>query len=71
MLRYLRRRATIRGPFGGSRQWTLVWAILMGVRLLRRLTKSKEDVVYSEELRPGESLLISGVDREPRIIGAR
>jgi hypothetical protein len=71
MLRYLRRRATLAGPLGGSRQWTFVWAVLVGVRLLRRFTRGKEEVVYSEVLHPGESLLISGDDREPRVIGAR
>lgn len=69
MLSYLRRRATVAGPLGGSRQWTFVWAVLVAARLLRRLTKPKEEVVFSERLRPGESLLISGDDREPRVIG--
>jgi hypothetical protein len=71
VIAFLRRRATVRGPLGGSRQWTLVWAILLGMRLLRRFTKHQPKVVFSEELQPGESLLISGDDREPRIIGGR
>lgn len=69
MFSYLRKRATMAGPLGGSRQWTIVWAVLVGARLLRRLTKPKVEVVFSETLQPGESLLISGDDREPRIVG--
>jgi hypothetical protein len=69
MFSYLRKRATLRGPLGGSRQWTIVWAVLLGVRLLRRFTKSKPEILLTETVRPGEALLISGIDREPRIIG--
>ena len=69
MFPYLRRRAMLRGPLGGSRQWTLLWAFLFGVRMLRRLTRSKPEILISETIKPGEALLISGVDREPRIIG--
>jgi hypothetical protein len=69
VLSYLRKRATLRGPLGGSRGWTTVWAVLLGVRLLRRLTKPKPEIAFSQTLRPGESLLISGDGREPRIIG--
>ncbi len=69
MLSYLRKRATMRGPLGGSRQWTLVWAVLVAARLLRRVTKPKPEILLTERLAPGESLLISGVDREPRVVG--
>ena len=69
MIAFLRRRATLKGPFGGSRGWTAVWAVLLGVRLLKRLASSKPEVLLREEVKPGESLLISGIDREPRIIG--
>jgi hypothetical protein len=60
MLSYLRRRAQMRGVVGGSRGWTILWAILMGARLLRRLTTDEEKVVYRHKLRPGESLVIRG-----------
>ena len=69
MLSYLRKRATLRGPLGGSRQWTIVWAVLLSVRLLRRLTKAKPEILLTETVRPGEVLMISGIDREPRVIG--
>lgn len=69
MIAFVRRRALLRGPFGGSRQWTVVWALLLAVRLVRRLTRDKPEVVLSETLRPGEALLLSSVDREPRVLG--
>ena len=69
MFSYLRKRATLAGPLGGSRPWTMVWAVLLAVRVLRRLTKSKPEILLTETVKPGEALLISGIDREPRIIG--
>ena len=69
MLSYLRSRATVRGPLGGSRQWTFVWAVLLAARVLRRLTKPKPEILLTETIKPGEALLISGIDREPRVLG--
>jgi hypothetical protein len=43
---------------GGSRGWTIVWAVLVGGRLLRRLTKDEPKVIFTRELRPGEALVI-------------
>lgn len=71
MLAFLRRRALVKGPFGGSREWTAVWAVLLGVRLLRRLTREKPEVLLCETLQPGESMLISGIDAEPQVIAGR
>lgn len=69
MFSYLRKRATLAGPLGGSRQWTIVWAVLVAARLLRRMTRSKPEILLTETIKPGEALLISGVDREPRVLG--
>lgn len=59
------------GPLGGNRRWTMVWALLFALRLVRRLTRPKPEVLYSEKLQPGQTLLISGDGREPRVIGGR
>jgi len=69
MFTVLRRRATLKGPFGGSRGWTALWAVLVGARLLKRLTSHKPEILLTETIHPGETLVISGIDREPRIIG--
>jgi len=69
MIPYVRRRAMVRGPLGGSRSWTYLWALLFAVRMIRRLTKSKPELLLSETIGPGQTLLISGIDREPKVIG--
>jgi hypothetical protein len=69
MVAFVRKRAVRRGPLGGSREWTIVWAVLLSARLLRRLTKAKPEVVFSQAIKPGESLLIAGDGGEPRVIG--
>lgn len=58
MLRYLYRRGQLRGLLGGSRGWTIVWAVLLAGRLIKKATTREEKVVYSEVLRPGQSVVI-------------
>jgi hypothetical protein len=58
MLRYLYRRGQIRGLLGGSRGWTVLWAVIFGARLVQKATTRDAKVVYSETLRPGESVVI-------------
>ena len=67
MLTYLRRRAQMKGLFGGSRPWMVLWVALLGARLLRRLVRDKPDIVFSEELPDGETLVVSTRDRSPRV----
>lgn len=65
MIRYLYRMGQVRGIFGGSRGWTVVWAVILGGRLLRRLNTKKPKVVFTETLRPGQALVIREGDRVP------
>jgi hypothetical protein len=71
VLRELRRRLLLSGPLSGNRRWTYLWLIVMSLRLLNRMRHPTPEVVFSEKLKPGDSLMISGVDREPRVIGGR
>ena len=71
MLRELRRRLLLSGPLGGSRRWTYLWLIVMAFRVFSRIRNPKPEVVFSEKLQPCDALMISGVDREPRVIGGR
>lgn len=48
-----------RGLLGGSPFWLVVGALVGALRLIRRLTGSGPQVVYREELAPGQSLVIS------------
>ena len=65
MLRYLRRRAQFKGVVGGSRGWTILWAVLVGGRMLRRATTDAPEVVFTRKLRAGESLVIRSEHPEP------
>jgi hypothetical protein len=66
---FLHRQAQMRGLLGGSRPWTILWGLLTARRLLKRLLGDKPEVVYREELLPGETIVISAEDREPRVFG--
>ena len=64
------RRAQVRGLVGGSRPWTILWGVLFARRMLKRFMKDEPEILYRTELKPGESLVISGKEREPRVVGA-
>jgi hypothetical protein len=66
---FLYRQSQVRGLLGGSRPWTILWALLAARRLLKRLLRDEPEIVYSEELRPGEAIVLSAKDRPTRIIG--
>jgi hypothetical protein len=53
------RIAVRRGVFGSSRGWLAVAIATWSFRHARRLIAKHEAVVLREELRPGESLLIT------------
>lgn len=53
------RMALRRGLFGGSRVWMIVFAGIATARVFRRLSGAEPDVVYSEDLAPGQALVIT------------
>lgn len=63
MLRYLYRRGQLRGLFGGSKGWTVVWAVIFGARMLKKATTREPEVVYSEVLSPGETVVVRHEDQ--------
>lgn len=67
LLRFLSRVGISRGFLGGGRAWTLIGALALTVRALKRLFGGTPQVAYSEELRPGESLIITN-DRQARVV---
>lgn len=69
MAGYLYRRAQTKGLLGGNKTWSMVWAVLFGLRIVRRLTRSKPEVVYSEKLEPGEAIVIRNGERPVRVLG--
>jgi hypothetical protein len=66
----LYRQAQLRGLLGGSKPWTILWTVLAARRLLKRIMRDEPEVVFRTELHPGEALVISNKDREPKVIGA-
>lgn len=59
VLSRLQKRAIRRGVFGTSRPWLVVAVLSTGYRVFRKLVAKEESVVLREELKPGESLVIS------------
>ena len=66
MLRFLTRYGTTRGLLGGSRAWTVVAVIGWSLRILKRGRVTGPEVVFSEQLRPGEILEIRHLPGPPR-----
>lgn len=61
--RLLRAQGMRRGVLGGSRAWTVLWALVVSARIVRRLTADKPKVLLAETLAPGEVLVISNEHR--------
>jgi len=57
MLKTLVRVGFARG-IGGSRGWLTLGVVAGGLQLLRRVANREPDVVYLEELHPGQSVVI-------------
>lgn len=57
MLKSLVRIAFARG-LGGSRGWLAVGVMAGGLRMLHKMARREADVVYLEELHPGQSVVI-------------
>ncbi len=56
---YLRRTATRKGIFGGSRAWVAVSVATWGYTKLKSMAERKAEVVFSEEIQPGQRVIIS------------
>ena len=62
MLKTLIRVGFSRG-LGGSRGWLAIGMTAGGLHMLRKAVKREPDVVYLEELHPGQSLVIQHFPR--------
>lgn len=64
-LGYLRRQAIVRGLLGGSRGWLVLGGVAWAIRLLTRFASTRRlRTVLTEELSPGERLVISHLSDE-------
>lgn len=60
---YLRARGLKDGLLRGRRMWTIVGAVMWGLRLLVRMGSRKPETVAREVLQPGQSITITSVER--------
>lgn len=66
----IHRQAQLRGLLGGSRFWFAVWSALAMRRLLKRLLGDHVEVLETITVEPGQAIIVSTKDREPRVISA-
>lgn len=59
LLRTAERLGVNRGIFGGSKGWFYVGTGLWTLRTVRRLASRKSEILLSEELKPGQRLVIA------------
>lgn len=53
------RAAVRKGFWGGQRNWMTVFAVIAATKAVRRLAGRTQSVVYTEELLPGQALVIT------------
>lgn len=63
MVRLLLRNGLRKGLMGGSRPWMVLGGVGLLLRVLKKLSGSEPEVVYSEELPVGTAIVIAN---EPR-----
>ena len=63
MVRFLMRTGMRKGVMGGSRVWLVLGGVGLLVRVMKKLSGSEPEVVYSEELPVGTAIVIAN---EPR-----
>lgn len=68
--RLLLQRALRKGFLGGSRLWTVVGAVGVAMRILKRVTSEKPEVAFSGRLDPGQTIVISH-DRHAKVVRPR
>lgn len=59
LLRSAERLGINRGLFGGSRSWLYVGTGLWTLRTVRRLAQRRPEILLSEELKPGQRIVIA------------
>lgn len=59
MLAFLTRLAFRKGVLGGSRPWMALGGAALALRLVKKMAVRQPEVVYCEELQPGQTLTIS------------
>jgi hypothetical protein len=63
MLRSLTRLGVVRGLMGGNRGWLAIGAVATGLRAFGKMARKEPEVVFSEQLDPGQTLVITYLTR--------
>jgi hypothetical protein len=66
ILRNLSRLALSRGVLGGSRAWVKIGVVAGALRLVGKFLGDEPEVVYCEDLPPGQSLIIRHFPRDAK-----
>lgn len=66
---YVRRASIHRGLLGDDRFWRAVFFVMMGRRVMRKLSGADPEIVAVERLDPGQFVRIEAIDprTEPRV----
>jgi hypothetical protein len=59
---YIRHTSINKGLFGENRLWRVVFVIIFGRKLLRRMMGSEPETVAIEKLKPGQFVSIEAID---------
>lgn len=62
----VRRKGLHKGIIGGNRAWFLVGVCAYAIRFAKRLSAKDSAVINTENLRPGETLIIEAHNRPSR-----
>ena len=71
MAGFLLRTGIRRGVLGGRKSWQYIAAIGLVLRMLKKMSGREEKVVFSEQLQPGESLVINHLGRDGVTVQAK
>ena len=66
LLDVARRRGLSEGLLGGNRGWLVLGSVAWGLRAIGWAVRREERVVFRDTLRPGEALVISERQPEPK-----
>ena len=59
---YIRRASINKGLFGDDRFWRVVFILMTGRKVLRRVLGSEAEIVATEKLKPGQFVRIEAID---------
>ncbi|MDA0370081.1 MAG: hypothetical protein O3C62_00105 [Actinomycetota bacterium] len=66
MFSFLRSRSLRQGFLRGGRVWSTIGVVVWGIHLVRRAVGRRPEVVTTESIRPGRSIVVSSVERGSR-----